>query len=286
MENKLMILDVMNLAHKCYWVHKSLMNSHGRYTGVIYGARNFMNEVMYSLKPTHFLAITDAEGPTFRHEMYPEYKANRTAKDIEFTQQIPDYYEMFRRMGINIIECQGFEADDVIGSAVKTFQDQAEVTILSGDKDFMQLLGHPNVKLGWTDTPAIGVDGVQAKFGIHPSQMIDYLSIVGDTADNVPGVKGVGPKKASALLSEFQTLDGVYANIPNIKGKALPANLAKAKDNAYLSKSLVAIRTDIQLGLTLDQLAVSPACLSTPEVVELYKHLEFRTGIPGMGGPR
>ena len=149
---------------------------------------------------------------------------------------------------------------------------------MSGDKDFIQLLGHPNVTLGWTDKTPYGVEGVQTKLGIHPDQMIDYLSIVGDTADNIPGVKGVGPKKASALLAEYQTLDGVYENIPNIKGKALPANLTKAKDSAYFSKTLVEIRKDIQLGLTLDQLAVSESCLTAPAVVELYRALEFRTG--------
>jgi len=268
----------MNLAHKCYWVHKELMNSKGRHTGMVFGARNFMVDVFQLIKPTHFLAVTDAPGPTFRHDMYPEYKAGRKPKDPEFLEQIPDYYDMFKRMGIHLIECKGFEADDVIGSAVRFFQDDAEVGILSSDKDFMQLLDHPNVSLGWTDKPFVGAEGVNLKLGIEANQMIDYLSLMGDAADNVPGVKGVGAKKASALLNEFGTLDGVYQNITNIKGNALPANLIKGKDNAYLSKSLVDIKTHINLGLSIDQLKVSELCLKTPEVVELYKALEFRSG--------
>ena len=269
----------MNLAHKCYWVHKELKNSAGRYSGVVYGARTFMNEVMHTMNPTHFLVITDASGPTFRHEIYNQYKANRSPKDPEFLQQIPDYYDMFRRMGINVIECPGYEADDLIGSAVEIFKEQAEVYILSSDKDFMQLLGHPNVRMTWTDSPVIGVPEVEAKLGIHPSQMIDYLSMVGDSADNIPGVKGIGPKGASTLLKSFRTLDGIYANLRNVKGKATLKKLETNKAEAYMAQKLVEIRRDIGIGLTLDQLTVNTNCLLTPEVNELYKALEFRTGI-------
>jgi len=276
---RLFILDMMNLAHKCYWVHKQLANSQGLHTGVMYGARNFMNEVFDNMEPTHFLAITDAEGPTFRHEMYDGYKANRTAKDYEFTMQIPYYYDMFNRMGIKTIALAGFEADDLIGSAVDFYKDQIDTFILSGDKDMNQLLGHERVKQCWTDVNPYGVPEVIIKLGIHPNQMVDYLALTGDSADNVPGVKGVGPKGAAKLLQEYKTLDGIYANIENIKAKALKKNLQENKENAILSKKLVAIRRDIGMPYTLDDLKVDRSCLSTPAVIELYKKLEFRTGI-------
>ena len=270
---KLAILDLMNLAHRTYHFFKDMDS------GMVHGARLFMSDVINKIKPTHFLVVTDAPGDTFRHEIFSEYKANRGPKEPDFLTQLTDLHKMFACMGIHLIECKGYEADDLVGSAVESFKNDADILILSGDKDFMQLLTYPNVTLGWTDKEPIGQEGVWAKLGIDPRQMIDYLSLMGDSSDNIPGVKGVGPKKASQLLKEFVSLDSIYSNLNSIKGKALKENLIKSKDKAYLSKSLVEIYRNIDLGLSFDDLKIDNTCLRTPSVIDLYSRLGLKTGI-------
>jgi DNA polymerase-1 len=277
--NKIALLDLMNLAHRAYWSYKDMKSPEGKPSGVVHGARIFMTDVFNKINPTHFIVITDAPGDTFRHEIFPDYKGTRKDKEEDFKVQLTDLYKMFTLMGIHVIECPGYEADDVIGSAVEAFKDKGEVLILSGDKDFIQLLTHPNVSLGWTDKEFIKSEGVPAKLGIQAEQMVDYLSLTGDSSDNVPGVKGVGPKRASALLSQFGSLENIYTNLAAIKSNSVLNNLAKSKDNAYLSKSLVEIQKNIQLGLTLEQIRVNKACLSAPNVLALYSSLGLRTGI-------
>lgn len=271
--NKLAILDLMNLAHRTYHFFKEMEGN-----GMVHGARLFMSDVINKIKPTHLLVVTDAPGDTFRHEIFSDYKANRGPKEPGFIDQLSGLYKMFDCMGINIVECKGYEADDLVGSAVESFKDKGEIVILSGDKDFMQLLIYPNVTLGWTDKAPIGRTGVQEKLNVDPGQVIDYLSLRGDSSDNIPGVKGVGPKKASQLLKQYGTLDNIYHNLHLIKGKALKENLIKSQDNAYLSRALVGIYRNIDLGLSFDELKVDSSCLKTPSVIDLYSNLGLKTG--------
>nr|MCR4899483.1 DNA polymerase I [Treponema sp.] len=246
-ENKktIYILDSYGLIFRCYFafISRPLTNSKGENVSALFGFFRNLHWIFQHYKPDYIFAAMDSKTKTFRHEMYPEYKATRNKTPDDLHAQIPWICDILEALGVPVLQCDGYEADDVIATVAKKCTDQGwECRILSGDKDLMQLVNDTTLILKpesgaqtWKLTDAAGV---QAEWGVPPAKLLDLLSLYGDTADNVPGVHGVGVKTASKLLSDYGDLDGIYAHIAEIKG-SMQQKLADGKEDAYFSQKLI-----------------------------------------------
>ncbi len=246
-ENKktIYILDSYGLIFRCYFafISRPLTNSRGENVSALFGFFRNLHWIFQHYKPDYIFAAMDSKTKTFRHEMYPEYKATRNKTPDDLHAQIPWICDILQALGVPVLQCDGYEADDVIATVAKKCSEQGwECRILSGDKDLMQLVNDTTLILKpesgaqtWKLTDA---QGVQAEWGVPPSKLLDLLSLYGDTADNVPGVHGVGVKTASKLLTDYGDLDGIYAHIADIKG-AMQQKLADGKEDAYFSQKLI-----------------------------------------------
>ena len=252
-----------------------LSNSKGEPTETIYGVINMMRRLLKDYDPEHIAVVFDAKGKTFRNEMYKEYKANRPSMPDDLRQQIEPIHEIIKAMGLPLICVSGVEADDVIG----TLSEQAtalgiDTVISTGDKDMAQLV-NKHVSLVNTMTEVhMDIEGVKEKFGVPPERIIDYLALIGDTADNVPGVPKVGPKTAVKWMGLYDSLDGVMQHAEEIKGK-VGENLRNFMSELPLSRDLVTIKCDVELDdnpETLKREKPDNTALS-----ELYGHFEFKT---------
>lgn len=280
---KLFIIDAMAMAFRNYhaFSQRQLTTSSGHPTSAVYGSAQFMMKLIEDEKPDYLIVATDSREKTFRHEMYPAYKANRKEMPEDLAKQLPEFFELFAAMGIPVLRQSGMEADDLIGSIVTKFAGpELHCYIVSGDKDFMQLV-NPHVCLYSPKkneaAQIISNAGVFEKFGCNPNQVIDILAIIGDTSDNVPGVHGVGDKGAAKLIQEYSSLDGIYQNIEQIANVRLKNALMESKDKAYLSRQLVTIKTDIPLSIDLNemQLDVKKSTVNN-ELLTLFTNLEFK----------
>ena len=244
------ILDSYGLIFRCYFafINRPLTNSKGQNISALFG---FFRNIHYILKhytPGYLVAAMDSKTKTFRHDFYPEYKATRNKTPEDLHAQIPMIWDILKAMGIPILQCDGYEADDIIATVATLCKEQGRACrILSGDKDLMQLVNSstqilkPDTSQAWKVT---GPEGVYAEWGVKPEQLLDLLALYGDTADNIPGVQGVGVKTASKLLNEYNDLDGIYSNIESIKG-SLKQKLIDGKDNAYFSQKLVRLCSQV-----------------------------------------
>lgn len=277
---KLFVIDAMALAHRCFWAYPDLSTQAGRKTGVVYGSSKFLTDLITYAQPDYLLAATDPGGKNFRHEIYPDYKATRKEKDAALVEQLPDFYTLFEKMDIPMIKMPGYEADDVIGSIAKQWASpELQVFIVSADKDFMQCVNQ-NVFLwipGKHGGPPTIVDTIKVveKFGVGPSQVVDVLALLGDSADNIPGVKGIGPKKAAPLVKSMGSVEAVYENIHMISGKTALQKLINGKESALLSKSLATIKTDLELPYTLEEVKYELSPMAD-KLKDFYKELEFQ----------
>lgn len=239
---RLCLIDVSAMYFRAFYAIRPLTNASGLPTNALYGFLSMTGKMLRDLKPDYIAYCFDRKDGSFRHEMYEEYKANRSEMPEELRPQVPYVKKLTEAMNLSAQEVKGYEADDVIGmlSNLST-EEEIEVIIVSGDKDFAQLVNE-NVKM-YDPMKDITYDipKVMEKWGVRPDQIIDYLSIVGDASDNVPGVKGVGPKGAVKLLTEYQTLERIYENIEEIGPKGTKAKLIDSKEKAFLSKDLVTI---------------------------------------------
>ena len=278
---KLMILDGNSVINRAFYGVRLLTTKSGQYTNAIYGFLNILEKVRQEENPDALCVAFDLKGPTFRHEKYDQYKATRHGMPEELAQQMPVMKDVLRAMNIPIYACQGWEADDVIGTVAKRCAAADwDCVVVTGDRDSLQLVdGHVTVKLvvtkgGQTGSTNYTPDVFQAEYGFEPIRLIDLKALMGDSSDNIPGVKGVGPKGATDLLLKYGTLDGVYENLSpqNMKGK-LYEKLAQGKDSAYLSYDLATIRlnapVDYQPG---DALTAEP---DRQALYELFLKLEF-----------
>ncbi len=244
------ILDSYGLIFRCYFafINRPLTNSKGQNISALFG---FFRNIHYILKhytPGYLVAAMDSKTKTFRHDFYPEYKATRNKTPEDLHAQIPMICDILKAMGIPILQCDGYEADDIIATVANLCKEQGRTCrILSGDKDLMQLVNSstqilkPDTAQAWKIT---GPEGVYAEWGVKPEQLLDLLALYGDTADNIPGVQGVGIKTASKLLNEYNDLDGIYSHIESIKG-SLKQKLLDGKDNAYFSQKLVRLCSQV-----------------------------------------
>lgn len=243
-ENTVYVLDSYGLIFRCYFafINRPLTNPRGENISALFGFFRNFHYILEHYKPGHIIAAMDSKTKTFRHEFYPEYKATRNKTPEDLHAQIPWICDILTGLGIPILQCDGYEADDVIATvAKKCAQNGQTCRILSGDKDLMQLVNDSTQILkpenggGWKVT---GEEGVIAEWGVKPAQLLDLLSLYGDTADNIPGVQGVGVKTAGKLLNDYQNLDGIYEHIDEIKG-AMQKKLIDGKEKAYFSQKLV-----------------------------------------------
>ena len=259
--------------HRAYHALPNLKSSKGLYTGAIYGFLSILLKIIKEQNPTHIAAAFDLHGPTFRHEMYKEYKATRKPMDEELRQQVEPLKDLITAMGIKIVSKQGYEGDDILGTLSKRFDD--ECIIVTGDRDSFQLVS-PTTKIFWTKK---GVSDIEVydverllEDGFTVEQFIDYKALRGDTSDNVPGIPSVGEKTAKQLLDKYGSLENILANAEQIPGK-LGQNVANNKELALLSKELVTINCDVPVECTLDEIAFTP--IYSGEVKQKLAELEI-----------
>lgn len=282
---KLYLVDVSSMFFRAFFAVPRLSTKAGLPTNALVGFLNMTVKLLKDEKPDYMVYCMDRKGPSFRNELFEEYKANRSEMPEDLVPQMPYIRKITESLGIPYLDKEGYEADDVIGSLARFGQEKGlEVVIVSGDKDFAQLIGPHVSMLDTMKNVKYDEQGVLDKWGIHPEQMIDYLAMVGDSSDNIPGVKGVGPKGAQKLLAEFKSLDGVYENIDKVSGKSTKSKLENDKDNAYLAQKLVTIVQDIDFGKEVSDYELQP--VHQQELEDLLEELEFGrflkklTGVP------
>jgi DNA polymerase-1 len=275
----LILIDSNALVHRAFHALPPLSKKDGTLTNAVYGYALTLLSVLDKFKPDYIMATFDLKGPTFRHEQYEEYKATRKKAPDELYEQIPMVKELLKAFNIPIYEKQGFEADDIIGTLAKdqTINGGLQKIIVTGDLDTLQLVDeHTKVftlRKGLNDTVIYDVEQVRARYGLEPSQMIEYKALRGDQSDNIPGVKGIGEKTAVELLLKYHTVDGVYENIEYIASKAVRKKLEEGKEKAYLSRQLATIDTKVPLDFSLEQAAAHD--YDKQELLKFLKEMEF-----------
>ncbi|SUZ84149.1 uncharacterized protein METZ01_LOCUS37003, partial [marine metagenome] len=280
--DKLVLVDGSSYLYRAFHAMPNLTNSQGEPTGAVYGVVNMLRRLLKEEPAEYFAVVFDASGPTFRNQMYPEYKANRPPMPDELRVQIQPLHDVISALGLPLICVKGVEADDVIGTlTVAASEIGIETLIASGDKDLAQLVGDKVLLMDSMKDVTYNAAGVVNKFGVPPERMIDFLTLVGDTVDNIPGVPKVGPKTASKWLNEFGSLDELVQHADDIGGK-VGENLRAALDQLPMSKALATIKLDVQLDVHPDGLQLQPADKS--RLRTLYAGLEFKTWLSELGG--
>ena len=252
--NRLVLVDGSSFLFRAFHAVPPLSNDQGQPTNAIYGVTNMLKRLLASEDSPYVVVVFDAPGKTFRHQLYSEYKANRPPMPTELQVQIEPLFEVIQAMGLPLIIESDVEADDVIGTLTHLAQAQGfQVVISTGDKDMAQLVNEQVSLVNTMTDKVLDVQGVVDKFGVLPEQIIDYLALMGDTVDNIPGIPKVGPKTAAKWLNEFQTLEQVIASAESIKGK-VGENLRASLDQLPLSKALTTIKCDLSLPYTMEDL--------------------------------
>lgn len=269
MRDKLFLIDGTALIYRAYFafIRNPLFNSKGQNTSAIYGVINSFLKIIEEYQPSYVMVSFDRKEKTFRHEMDENYKANRPPMPDDLVEQIEPVKDFFKLINIPEISLAGYEADDVIGTFAEHFKGEAEVYIVSGDKDFAQIVQPHVYLLDPFKNKLMDEKAVKEKYGIDASQFINYLAIVGDSADNIPGVKGLGPKAAEKLLTQFKDLDDIYANLESQKGATLK-KLSEQKENAYQSYELAKI--DLHVPVDIPKLTSLVCCLNNSASLKDY----------------
>ena len=276
------LVDGSSYLFRAFHALPELTNSQGLQTGAIYGVLNMLRKLVDTYQPKYMAVVFDAKGKTFRDELYPQYKAHRPPMPPELSSQVTPLLELVRATGLPMLQVSGVEADDVIGTlAAQATEVGWETVISTGDKDLAQLVNEQVSLINTMNDSCLDEQGVLDKFGVEPGQIIDYLSLVGDSSDNIPGIPKVGPKTAAKWLSQYGSLNELVAHAGDVKGK-VGESLRTHLDQLPLSKDLVTIRCDLALGLELHDLSVKP-----PELDSLrngFERLEFKTWLRQLNG--
>lgn len=280
--NKLLLIDGNSIMNRAFYGIPDMTTNDGRHTNAIYGFLNIILKVIEEEQATHICVAFDLKKKTFRHEMYEAYKGTRKGMPEELHEQMPRIKEILQAMHIRIVEQEGFEADDLIGTLSKKGEREGfAVTILSGDRDLLQLATDtvlvriPKTKHGKTEVEDYYAKNVVETYGVTPLIFIDMKGLMGDTSDNIPGVPGIGEKTAAKLLAEYGDLDGVYAAVDSMKASRMKQNLIENKDLAYLSKTLATIKLDCPIPFEF-----SEATYHDPfnaEAYTLFEDLELKS---------
>ncbi|HVP35618.1 MAG TPA: DNA polymerase I [Terriglobales bacterium] len=279
-KKRLFLIDGSALAYRSYFafIRNPLINSKGENTSAAFGFANSLFKILKDGNPDYVGVVFDTKAPTFRHEIYKEYKSTRAKMPDEMVSQLPRIMELVQGMNIPILEMEGFEADDLMGTLARKAEEKGlEVILVTGDKDFLQLVDE-NIKVlnprkSGEETEVYDREKVKEKYGIPPEKVIDLLGLMGDASDNVPGIPGVGEKTALELIHQFGDLEKVLSNADRVKRKNVSQNLKEHADLARLSKKLVTIETNVPIELDLKEL--SRTGYNLPRLKELFKELEF-----------
>ncbi|MDP0331782.1 DNA polymerase I [Glaesserella parasuis] len=280
-QNPLVLVDGSSYLYRAFHAFPPLTNKQGEPTGAMYGVLNMLKSLIAQVEPSHIAVVFDAKGKTFRDELFEQYKSHRPPMPDELRSQIQPLHAMIKALGIPLLSIEGVEADDVIGTlAVQASQAGKHVLISTGDKDMAQLVNDHIMLINTMNNTLLDREGVIEKYGIPPELIIDYLALLGDSSDNIPGVKGVGEKTAIALLQGIGSMQAIYANLDKIAelsfrgAKTFAPKLEAEKETADLSYLLATIKTDVALDVTYDQLVTQPQ--QRDQLVELFGRYEFK----------
>ncbi|MGH8003691.1 MAG: 5'-3' exonuclease, partial [Limisphaerales bacterium] len=250
--SRLFLVDGSALAYRSYFafIRNPLINSRGENTSAVFGFANSLFKIINEQKPEYLAVVFDTKAPTFRHKIYPEYKSTRLKMPEDMVTQLPKIRELVEKLKLPFIELDGYEADDLIGTiATHAAKKKVQTVIVAGDKDFMQLVGDGIVMMvpqkGGEEIEFLDAKGVEQKMGVPPERIIDLLTLMGDTSDNVPGIPGVGPKTAVDLVKEFGGVEALMEKVSSIKKEKLRENIVTHKEEAQLSRKLVTIDTAV-----------------------------------------
>ena len=289
MEN-LVLIDGNSILNRAFYgtmATKMLMTEDGTYTNAIYGFLNIMFKIIEDIKPEYMVVTFDLKAPTYRHKLYSEYKANRKGMPNELASQMPILKEILKAMNVKVIEKEGYEADDIIGTLAKWGQRKnLEVTILTGDRDSFQLIDEhikvriPHTTQGKTETEDFNVEKVLEKYGLPPKSLIEIKGLAGDASDNIPGVPGVGEKTAITLIKDYKNIEGVYKHIDKLKGK-LKEKMQQNEEQAYLSRTLGTINTKAPIEKKLSDMKIVE--WDKQKVVEIFTRLKLNRFIERFG---
>ncbi|MFZ5579275.1 MAG: DNA polymerase I [Pseudomonadota bacterium] len=289
LNNVLVLVDGSSYLFRAFHALPPLTTREGTPTGALHGVLSMIQKLVLDERPSHVAVVFDAPGKTFRDEMYPEYKAHRPPMPDELRVQIEPLHAAIRALGLPLLIVEGVEADDVIATLTRQAREHdLPVLISTGDKDMAQLSGPSVILIDTMKNTRMDPSGVEEKFGVPPGRIIDYLALIGDTSDNVPGVKGCGPKTAVKWLQEYGSLDGVMAAAEGMKGKA-GENLRAALAHLPLSRELVTVRDDVELPVSMEELKPVapdlPALIALAERYELQRHLKaWQAKLEGAAG--
>ena len=269
------LVDGSSYLYRAFHAMPNLTNSAGDYTGAVYGVINMLRKLLKDYDPEYMAVVFDAKGKTFRDDIYKEYKANRPPMPPELSKQIDPLHQLVKAMGIPILVIEGVEADDVIGTLAKEATEEKMDTLIStGDKDMAQLVNEHITLMDTMKNAFLDREGVIEKFGLPPERIVDYLALMGDKSDNIPGVANVGPKTAAKWLEQYGSLDAIKEHADEIKGKA-GDNLRASLEQLPLSQQLATIKCDVDLDLTPTDLKRQPP--NEKELIDILSRLEFKT---------
>lgn len=271
----LILVDGSSYFFRAFHALPPLTNSKGQPTGAVYGVVNMVKRLMKDYQSERFAVVFDAKGKTFRDEWYPEYKANRAAMPVDLANQFHPMLNLLQAMGLPLLIIDGVEADDVIGTIARLATEKGQAVVIStGDKDMAQLVNEHVTLINTMSNQSLSLHNLKEKYGVHPHQFLDYLTLIGDTVDNVPGVPKCGPKTAIKWLEQYQSLDNILANAHEINGK-IGEHLRASIAHLPLSKRLLTIKTDVELSVGLDDLQIKAP--DKEALIALVKDLEFKT---------
>ncbi|OOF28165.1 DNA polymerase I [Salinivibrio sp. IB872] len=280
-DNPLILVDGSSYLYRAYHASPNLTNSQGEPTGAVFGVVNMLRSLLRQFPHSHVAVIFDAKGKTFRDDMYEQYKANRPPMPDDLRGQIEPLHKIIKAMGLPLLAVEGVEADDVIGTlATQASKAGMPVLISTGDKDMAQLVDEHVTLINTMTNVVMDPEAVREKYGFGPEHIIDYLALMGDKVDNIPGVPGVGDKTATALIANLGGLDDIYANLDKIAAlsfrgaKSMAKKLTEHQDAAYLSYQLATIKLDVELDFTPEQLVKQAPDNDT--LVAMYRDLQFR----------
>ncbi len=247
------LIDGSAYIYRAYHAIAPLSNSKGVPTHAVLGFINMVKRLVREKNPTYLVIAFDSRGPVFRHQLYNQYKANRPPMPEDLSVQIPFIKRFVAASNFLMLEEQDVEADDIIASVVKRFTALGHrIVVVSGDKDLLQLVSDDVVMWDPMKDKVMDPEAVIKKYGVRPDQLLDLFALIGDSADNVPGVPGVGPKTAEKLIGDFSTLEGLYAHIDDLKKSKMKEKIIEHRDQAYLSRKLIDLKSDVAIPEELD----------------------------------
>ena len=283
--NKLLLIDGHSILNRAFFGLPDLTNAAGLHTNAVYGFLNIMFKIMETEKPAYLTVAFDEHAPTFRHEMFETYKGTRKPMADELRQQVPMMKQMLQAMGVTVISKPGLEADDLLGTIARQGEECGlEVTIVSGDRDLLQLatehtkISIPKTKSTGTEIENYYAKDVKERYQVTPSEFIDVKALMGDTADNIPGVPGIGEKTATAIIAQYHSIENAHEHVAELKPPRASKNLEEFYDQAVLSKTLATIEVHADIAYSIEDALMGD--LFTPEAYSLCKEWEFKNLLP------